>query len=63
MTDAVAAASGIDPDNDPWLPERAAWPLLEVVQESIDEPWLADLSAYLGGGARPARPGPARAGA
>ena len=31
--DAVAAASGVDPDTDPWLPERAVWPLLEVVDE------------------------------
>ena len=30
--DAVAAASGIDPDDDPWLPERLVWPLLEVVE-------------------------------
>src|SRR3954447_4742730 len=25
---AVAAASGIDPDEDPWLPERLVWALL-----------------------------------
>ena len=25
--------SGIDPDADPWLPERAVWPLLDVVDE------------------------------
>jgi exodeoxyribonuclease V gamma subunit len=48
--DAIAAASGVEPESDPWLPERAAWPLLEVVQESLGEPWLASLSAYLGGG-------------
>ena len=29
--DAVAAASGIAPDEDPWLPERMVWPLLDVV--------------------------------
>src|SRR4051812_37771741 len=27
---AVAAASGIEPDADPWLPERLVWPLLEL---------------------------------
>jgi exodeoxyribonuclease V gamma subunit len=48
--DAIAAASGVEPETDPWLPERAAWPLLEVVQENLSEPWLASLSAYLGGG-------------
>jgi exodeoxyribonuclease V gamma subunit len=30
--DAVAAAAGIDPATDPWLPERAVWPLLELVE-------------------------------
>ena len=42
VTDAVAAASGIDPAEDPWLPERAVWPLLDVVDESLPEPWLAN---------------------
>ena len=46
--DAVAAASGIDPDADPWLAERAAWPLLDVVAECLDEPWLDALRGYLG---------------
>ena len=32
--DAVAAASGIDPETDPWLPERLVWPLLDVVGEA-----------------------------
>ncbi|MBE2316596.1 exodeoxyribonuclease V subunit gamma [Solirubrobacter sp. CPCC 204708] len=40
---AVAAASGIEPDEDPWLPERLLWPLLEVVEGALDEPWLAVL--------------------
>ncbi|CAA9473026.1 MAG: Exodeoxyribonuclease V gamma chain [uncultured Solirubrobacteraceae bacterium] len=46
--DAVAAASGIDPDADPWLPERAVWPLLEVVDASLDEPWLEVLAKHFG---------------
>ena len=33
--DAVAAASGIDPADDPWLPDRALWPLLEVIDASL----------------------------
>ncbi len=48
LTDAVAAASGIDPEYDPWLPERAVWPLLDVVDRCLGEPWLAGLAAYLG---------------
>ena len=39
--DAVAAASGIDADTDPWLPERLVWPLLEIVESARDEPWLS----------------------
>src|SRR3954466_5767672 len=46
--DAVAAASGIDPEHDPWLPEQAVWPLLEVVDESLHEPWLRSLAVHLG---------------
>src|SRR5215211_7056311 len=54
--DAVATASGIDADTDPWLPERAVWPLLDVVQECLAEPWLATLSRHLGGPDRGADP-------
>ena len=46
--DAVATASGIDPDADPWSPARAVWPLLEVVGECLDEPWLRSLRIHLG---------------
>ena len=42
--DAVAAASGIEPDQDRWLPERAVWPLLEVVDDCLSEPWLHRLA-------------------
>src|SRR3954471_24851982 len=30
---ALAQASGVEPDTDPWRPERAVWPLLEVIAE------------------------------
>jgi exodeoxyribonuclease V gamma subunit len=53
LTDAVATASGIEPATDPWLPERAVWPLLEVVDRSLGEPWLAGLARYLGADADP----------
>ncbi|MBV9817139.1 MAG: exodeoxyribonuclease V subunit gamma [Solirubrobacterales bacterium] len=48
LGDAVAVASGIDPAADPWLPERSVWPLLDVVSETLGEPWLAALARYLG---------------
>lgn len=54
--DAVAAASGIEPEADPWLPERAAWILLDVLDLHRDEPWLAALATYLGAGAVPVDP-------
>ena len=47
-TDAAAAACEIDPARDPWLPERAVWPLLAIVDESLHEPWLTALATYLG---------------
>ena len=46
---ALAAATGIDPDSDPWLAERSVWPLLEVVDECLGEPWLATLARHLEG--------------
>jgi exodeoxyribonuclease V gamma subunit len=44
VSDAVAAASGVDPDSDPWLPERAVWPLLEVLDAARGESWLRGLA-------------------
>ena len=38
---AVATATGLDPAEDPWLPERTVWPLLEVVDAALDEPGCA----------------------
>ncbi len=49
VRDAVAAASGIDPDEDPWLPDRMVWPLLEVVDGSLQEDWAHPLAIHLGG--------------
>src|SRR5690606_26223230 len=48
VADVVAAATGVAPDDDPWQPERAVWPLLEVIDASLDEPWCAPLGAHLG---------------
>ena len=51
----LPCAAGTDPKHDPWLPERAVWPLIEVVEEHFDEPWLAPLAQHIrnsGDGAR-----------
>src|SRR5579872_6952879 len=45
--DAVAAACGIPRNADPWAPERSVWPLLELVDEQLAEPWLAPLAVHL----------------
>jgi exodeoxyribonuclease V gamma subunit len=33
---------------DPWSPEAMTWPLLEVIDSSLDEPWCATLAKHLG---------------
>ncbi|MDQ6778996.1 MAG: exodeoxyribonuclease V subunit gamma [Actinomycetota bacterium] len=45
---AIATASGIDPADDPWPPERSVWPLLDVVERCLGEPWLVRLATHLG---------------
>ncbi|GAA1265966.1 exodeoxyribonuclease V subunit gamma [Pseudonocardia aurantiaca] len=46
---AVGAAAGVEPELDPWRPERAVWPLLEVLDESVGEAWCAPLRAHVAG--------------
>ncbi len=47
ISGALAVASGTDPKTDPWLPERAVWPLMEVVAEHFGEAWLAPLARHI----------------
>jgi exodeoxyribonuclease V gamma subunit len=37
-------------DDDPWAPDALAWPLLEVIDGCLDEPWAATLGRHLGHG-------------
>ena len=46
--DVLAVATGVDRDEDPWRPERLVWPLLEVIDEHVDQPWLGLLASHLG---------------
>ncbi len=48
IRDAVAAGSGIDPDDDPWLPGPLTWPLLSIVDEDPKAPMLGPLRAHVG---------------
>jgi exodeoxyribonuclease V gamma subunit len=35
-------------DEDPWSPDAMVWPLLEVIDCSLDEPWCMTLATHLG---------------
>jgi len=49
VDEAIAAASGIDPDDDPWGGPRLLWALLDVIDTFLDAPWSAVLKAHLTG--------------
>ncbi|WP_432476178.1 exodeoxyribonuclease V subunit gamma [Nocardioides sp. GXQ0305] len=36
--------------DDPWDPDRLVWPLLDVIDAGLDEPWAATLARHLGHG-------------
>ena len=44
---ALVAGSGIDPQTDPWATDRSVWPLLQVVESSLEQPWLSSFAAHL----------------
>jgi len=35
-------------EHDPWSPDAMVWPLLEVVDASLDQPWCRTLATHLG---------------
>jgi exodeoxyribonuclease V gamma subunit len=37
-------------DDDPWAPDALAWPLLDIIDGSLDQPWAATLARHLGHG-------------
>ncbi len=45
----VAMLLGKERD-DPWDPDRLVWPLLAVIDDSLDDPWCATLATHLGHG-------------
>ncbi len=47
VNSALALAAGTDPEADPWLPQRAVWPLMEVVEAQFDEEWLTPLAQHM----------------
>ena len=42
----------VDAD-DPWHPDHLVWPLLAVIDDSLDEPWCAPVARHLGHGLDP----------
>ncbi|MFD0363222.1 exodeoxyribonuclease V subunit gamma [Nocardia sp. GCM10030253] len=48
VAEALAAASGVRPEDDPWASERVVWTLLRVIDASLSEPWSAVLARHLG---------------
>jgi exodeoxyribonuclease V gamma subunit len=47
VADAIAAGSGVDPADDPWRAGRALWSVLDVIDASAREAWLAPLGRHL----------------
>ncbi len=45
--EALAVAADTDPGHDPWLPQRAVWPLMQVVEENLHSEWMAPLAEYM----------------
>ena len=43
----IADISGVG-EEDPWSPEAMTWPLLEVIDANLDQPWCAPLATHLG---------------
>ncbi|MDM7853665.1 exodeoxyribonuclease V subunit gamma [Cellulomonas alba] len=48
VREALAATIGIEPDHDPWHPDRLPWHVLAVLDEEHGSSWLATISRYLG---------------
>ncbi|GAA4479531.1 exodeoxyribonuclease V subunit gamma [Rhodococcus olei] len=48
VDEALAAVTGTTADADPWYPARVLWTLLDVIDDSLGEPWAAVLARHLG---------------
>lgn len=54
---ATARVTGVEPAEDPWAPERAVWPLVEVIDDHADDPRLEPLTQHLRAATPPDRDG------
>jgi exodeoxyribonuclease V gamma subunit len=48
--EAVSIACGFDPRDDPWPPDRSVWPLLDLLDELVEQIWLEPLAEHLRAG-------------
>ncbi|MGZ4502257.1 MAG: exodeoxyribonuclease V subunit gamma [Nocardioidaceae bacterium] len=48
VAEAVAVATGIDPETDPWAEHRLTWALLDVIDACAGEDWCRTLGRHLG---------------
>ena len=49
VADALAPVAGIDPDDDPWHPDRTVWSILAIIDAAQDEAWAQLLWSHLRG--------------
>lgn len=52
VAEALAACTGIAPEDDPWAHQRVVWTLLRVIDRAVAEPWCAVLARHLGAPSR-----------
>ncbi len=57
VAEVLAAASDTTAEDDPWLHSRVLWTVLDVIDDSVGEPWCAALARHLGHGADDHRAG------
>jgi exodeoxyribonuclease V gamma subunit len=50
VSQALAAASGVNADTDPWRRTSLLWTLLDVIDNCVGQPWCATLTSHLGVG-------------
>ncbi|HET6965505.1 MAG TPA: exodeoxyribonuclease V subunit gamma [Acidimicrobiales bacterium] len=54
---AMAQATGVDSSEDPWAPERAVWPLIDILDDHAGDPALAPIVQHLRAATPPDRRG------
>lgn len=46
--DALARATGVDRERDPWRPERLVWPVLDVIDAHGGDQWMQTIGRHVG---------------